>query len=127
MRLIFLTVVLVFGAWAAGVRVHPEVAPGYFQIFFQKDYRKVELRNGRIVTGEFLSEKDGRIELSSGGKVYSFGLTEIVRTSQIGPVDIYRAMKDATIPLPKGTPLIAYRKEEGVFAPGRRVRIHAPS
>jgi len=123
MKLFLLMVILIFGAWAAGVRAHPEVLPDYLQLFLQKDLRKVELRNGREMTGEFMAEKDGRLELMVRGQLMTFSTSEVTKTRQIGPVEIIQALKEGSLLRPKGVSLVEFRREEGLFSGGKRFEI----
>ncbi|HTL48816.1 MAG TPA: hypothetical protein VL688_12220 [Verrucomicrobiae bacterium] len=125
MKTLFLIAIAVFAAWVAGVRVHPEVAPDYFRIYLEKDYRRIDFRNGTQALGEFVAERDGRVEMKVREQLVNYPVSDIERMKQIGPVEICRALGEGKILMPAGKPLFSFRPEDGLFS-HRKLELAAP-
>ena len=103
--------------WLSGVRMHSEVLKDYGEIFFQRDYRLVEMRGGTKVIGEFVSETPRGVQLKTRDGVILFPSTSIVKTKQLVIHEVFEALRDGELPGSPAKSFLAYLPGENHVFP----------
>ena len=122
MRYLIFFTLLILGLWVAGIRVHPEVLKDYLEAYTRRDYRKLDLKSGRSLIGEYLGENADSIRLKVGGGFVTFRLSEIEKMTQITTSEIKTAIERGEIPdFPKKSFLT--RRPEDSLLPKVQIKI----
>ncbi|MBN1687577.1 MAG: hypothetical protein JW893_00595 [Candidatus Omnitrophica bacterium] len=102
-------------AWAAGVRVHPEVLPSLFQESKAEGYQKLELDQGNFFVGRVLREDAEKVVFDMGTSEMEFLKSEIVRISEITPEEIESGVYDDWIFKAPRKSLVTYEPEKNLL------------
>ena len=117
MKKILLLLVLAGCVWAAGIRIYPEVFKDYAELFIHKDYRRIELRSGQSVIGEFESETKEGVKLKTRKGSIIFPATSIQKMNQLVLKDVFDALQRGNLPDTPKYPVAEYRASENLFLP----------
>ncbi len=117
MKKILLLLLAAGCVWAAGIRVYPEVFKDYAEILIHKDYRRIEMRTGPAVIGEFESESREGVKLKTAHGSVLFPATSIQKMKQLVISEVFDALRRGELPGTPKLPAVEYLPSENYFLP----------
>ncbi|MCB9799125.1 MAG: hypothetical protein H6757_00020 [Candidatus Omnitrophica bacterium] len=80
---------LIAGSYAAGIRLHPENVPLYFNPTGAHEYYELELNNGNKLAGKLVRESPEHIEITIGGGTVTFVKADILKIRKLSNEEMH--------------------------------------
>lgn len=115
LKILFILIVGLFGAWSAGVRLHFDALAEWLKAGgTPKTYRKIDLKSGGSLVGEILNEDTNSIRVKVDGGSLTFSRAEISTIAELDSKTMQSGQ--AVNNLAPNKPIITLRPEDRIFA-----------
>lgn len=114
-HLFMLLIIVVAGAFAAGVRVHPDRLTHYLGGELSGEFRKVYLSEQKFMVGKLIEETDDAVKLKMGSGSASFSKRAILKIEEVSEEEIQSGLYNAWIQKKEPLPLITRREKDSIM------------